>query len=218
MTDHPALSRLIQTMATLRGEDGCEWDREQTHESLLPFLIEEAHELIDAVEDGDAEDIKEELGDVLYQVLFHADIARAREGGFDIDDVAQTVDQKMRRRHPHVFEGVAVDGVDDIKANWQEIKAQEKAHRSSVFDGVPRSLTGLSRADALLTRAQRAGLTLPDSPGVEPQSDHEWGAWLLAVVASAKAQGIDAEGALRAAMREQETQWREQEPGSSPAQ
>lgn len=218
MTDHPALARLIQTMATLRGEDGCAWDREQTHESLLPFLIEEAHELIDAVEEGDAQDIKEELGDVLYQVLFHADIARAREGGFDIEDVAQTVDQKMRRRHPHVFEGVAVDGVDDIRANWQEIKAQEKAHRTSVFDGVPRSLTGLSRADALVTRAERAGIPLPHEPAEEPSSDEGWGAWLFAVLARAKARGIDAEQSLRAAMREQETQWREEEPGSGPAQ
>ncbi len=109
MTSHSALERLIQTMATLRGEDGCEWDREQTHQSLLPFLIEEAHELVDAVETGTDEDIKEELGDVLYQVLFHADIAASRADGFTIDDVAEAVDTKMRRRHPHVFEGVSVE-------------------------------------------------------------------------------------------------------------
>ena len=215
MTSHPALERLIQTMATLRGEDGCEWDREQTHESLLPFLIEEAHELVDAVETGTDEDVKEELGDVLYQVLFHADIAASRPDGFTIDDVADQVDAKMRRRHPHVFEGVSVAGVDDIKANWQQIKAQEKTDRDSVFDGVPRSLDGIPRWSALLTRAEREGFSLPTPPGNEPQAAEGWGHWLLSVLAAATARGIDVEAQMRHALRERETQWRAEEAGSS---
>lgn len=214
MTSYPALERLIQTMATLRGEDGCEWDREQTHASLLPFLIEEAHELVDAVDSGTDEDIKEELGDVLYQVLFHADIAQSRPDGFTIDDVADAVDQKMRRRHPHVFDGVRVSGVDDIKANWQQIKAQEKAHRESTFDGVPRSLDGVARWSAMLTRAEREGLSQPEAPGSEPRTAEGWGHWLLDVLAAAKARGIDVEGAMRQALRERETQWRAEEAGS----
>lgn len=215
MTSDSALVRLIQTMATLRGDQGCEWDREQTHQSLVPFLIEEAHELVDAVETGSDEDIKEELGDVLYQVLFHADIASSRSDGFDIDDVADAVDQKMRRRHPHVFEGVSVSGVDDIKANWQQIKAEEKAHRDSVLDGVPRSLDGVARWIALLARAEREGLSTPESPGVEPRSADGWGAWLLDVLAAAHRRGIDVDAELRAALRERETQWRAEEAGSA---
>lgn len=215
MTSHSALERLIQTMATLRGEDGCEWDREQTHQSLLPFLIEEAHELVDAVETGTDEDIKEELGDVLYQVLFHADIAASRTDGFTIDDVAEAVDTKMRRRHPHVFEGVSVAGVEDIKANWQQIKAQEKADRESALDGVPRSLEGLARWSALLTRAEREGFSLPEPPGSEPDTTEGWGHWLLDVLAAAKSRGIDVEAAMRQALRERETQWRAEEAGSS---
>ena len=215
MTSHPALERLIQTMATLRGDDGCEWDREQTHESLLPFLIEEAHELVDAVETGTDEDIKEELGDVLYQVLFHADIAASRPDGFSIDDVADQVDTKMRRRHPHVFDGVQVAGVDDIKANWQQIKAEEKADRDSAFDGVPRSLDGIARWSALLARAEREGLSQPTPPGLEPHTAEGWGHWLLDVLAAAKARGIDVEAEMRQALRERETQWRAEEAGSS---
>ena len=216
MTSHSALERLIQTMATLRGEDGCEWDRAQTHESLLPFLIEEAHELVDAVETGSDEDIKEELGDVLYQVLFHADIAASRPEGFTIDDVADTVDTKMRRRHPHVFDGVSVGGVEDIKANWRQIKAEEKAHRDSAFDGVPRSLDGVARWSALLARAEREGLSLPEPPGSEPDTAEGWGHWLLDVLAAATGRGIDVEAAMRQALRERETQWRAEEAGSSP--
>ena len=215
MTPHSALERLIQTMATLRGEGGCEWDRQQTHQSLLPFLIEEAHELVDAVETGTDEDIKEELGDVLYQVLFHADIAASKPDGFTIDDVAEAVDTKMRRRHPHVFEGVSVAGVEDIKANWQQIKAQEKADRESALDGVPRSLEGLARWSALLTRAEREGFSLPEPPGSEPDTAEGWGHWLLDVLAAAKSRGIDVEAAMRQALRERETQWRAEEAGSS---
>jgi len=215
MTPHSALERLIQTMATLRSEDGCEWDRQQTHQSLLPFLIEEAHELVDAVETGTDEDIKEELGDVLYQVLFHADIAASKPDGFTIDDVAEAVDTKMRRRHPHVFEGVSVDGVEDIKANWQQIKAQEKANRESALDGVPRSLEGVARWSALLTRAEREGFNLPEPPGSEPDTTEGWGHWLLDVLAAAKSRGIDVEAAMRQALRERETQWRAEEAGSS---
>jgi len=170
VSNYPHLERLIETMAQLRGESGCEWDREQTHESLVRFLIEETYELVDAIESGDREGMKEELGDVLYQLLFHADIAASSDDSFTIDDVAQATDEKMRRRHPHVFGDTEVAGVEDIKANWQKIKAEEKKQRESVFDGVPTHLTGIARARALLDKAEKLGVT-PEQVGAVPADD-----------------------------------------------
>ncbi|MGA1784687.1 MAG: MazG family protein [Pontimonas sp.] len=211
MSNYPHLEQLIATMARLRGEAGCEWDREQTHESLVRFLIEETYELVDAIESGDREGMKEELGDVLYQLLFHADIAASADQPFTIDDVAQATDEKMRRRHPHVFGDIEVDGIDDIKANWQKIKAEEKQHRESVFDGLPGNLTGLARASALLDKAQKLGVT-PDAPtGEAPADEQAFGAWLLAMLYEAKQRGIDSDRALRDAMRLFEQRARETE-------
>lgn len=211
MREHPHLERLIETMATLRSDQGCAWDREQDHHSLIPFLIEEVHELIDAIESGSPEEMKEELGDVLYQLLFHADIARATPAeGFGIDDVAQVTDEKMRRRHPHVFGDVTVSGVSDITDNWREIKKTEKPERESALDGVPRSLSGLARAEAVLHRAEREGLTLGPHREVElPESD--FGDWLLAVIQTARAQGLSPERELREALRVAEQQIRAEE-------
>jgi len=201
VSNYPHLERLIETMAQLRGESGCEWDREQTHESLVRFLIEETYELVDAIESGDREGMKEELGDVLYQLLFHADIAASSDDSFTIDDVAQATDEKMRRRHPHVFGDTEVAGVEDIKANWQKIKAEEKKHRESVFDGVPGHLTGIARARALLDKAEKLGVT-PEGVGAAPTDDEAaFGTWLLATLNDARAQGIDPDRALREAMR-----------------
>ena len=201
MSNYPHLERLIETMAQLRGESGCEWDREQTHESLVRFLIEETYELVDAIESGDREGMKEELGDVLYQLLFHADIAASSDDSFTIDDVAQATDEKMRRRHPHVFGDKEVAGVEDIEANWQKIKAEEKKHRESVFDGVPTHLAGIARARALLDKAEKLGVT-PEQVGAVPADDEAtFGGWLLATLNEARAQGIDPDRALREAMR-----------------
>jgi len=211
VSNYPHLEQLIATMARLRGEAGCEWDREQTHESLVRFLIEETYELVDAIESRDREGMKEELGDVLYQLLFHADIAASSDEPFTIDDVAQATDEKMRRRHPHVFGDIEVDGIDDIKANWQKIKAEEKQHRESAFDGLPRHLTGLARAGVLLDKAEKLGVT-PDAPAGEAPSDEQaFGAWLLTMLYQAKKRGIDSDRALREAMRLIEQRARETE-------
>lgn len=199
-------------MATLRGVEGCEWDREQTHQSLAKYLIEETHELVDAIEAGDRVELREELGDVLYQVLFHADIASAEEQDpFDIDDVARVTNEKMRRRHPHVFGEVEVAGIDDIKANWQLIKAEEKKDRESVLDGVPRSLDGVARAIAVLHRAERVGESPGVDSGVSIATEDELGAWLLQVINSARVQGLDVDRALRGALRDFEGRVRERE-------
>ena len=222
MSDYPHLLGLIETMATLRGEGGCAWDREQDHQSLVAYLIEEVYELVDAIESGDVEGMKEELGDVLYQLLFHADIAREDPAeGFDIDAVAAVTDEKMRRRHPHVFGDVAVESVEQIRDNWAAIKAEEKSERTSVLDGVPRSLEGLARAEAVLAKAAK----VPAAPGVAdsntpaPANPDEWGQWLLGQLAHARAQGINPDQALRSALRDYEGQVRGAErPPAGPGQ
>ena len=195
-----ALVRLVETMATLRGPGGCPWDAEQTHLSLVPYVIEEVYELVEALEAGSPEDVKEELGDVLYQVLFHADIAaHATDSPFTIEDVAAAVDEKMRVRHPHVFADGDASSVDEVVARWEEIKKEQKAHRESVLEGIPEKLSALARASSVLKRS-RDILEPPQSQGA-PATEEELGEQLLGMVASARAQGLDPERALRVATR-----------------
>jgi len=214
MSAEDALNRLVETMATLRGPGGCPWDAEQSHESLVPYLIEEVHELIEALEAGSPEDVKEELGDVLYQVLFHADIAaHAADSAFTIHDVAAAVDEKMRLRHPHVFAGGDARSVDEVIQRWEEIKKEQKAHRESVLEGIPEKLSALARAASVLKRS-RDVLQAPTPTHPRPQSEDELGAELLAIVAGARQQGLDAERALRVATRKWEELVREKERAS----
>lgn len=205
-----ALDELVAVMARLRGPGGCPWDGEQTHASLAPFAIEEAHELVEAIEAGDDEHLREELGDVLLQVVFHADIARA-EGRFDLEGVARSLTEKLRRRHPHVFADVAVDGVGDVVANWDAIKRAEKPERGSALDGIPASLPALARAQKSIRRAGRAGLELPAETTTDasaPETEEELGRALLALARGAAERGLDAERALRTATRELEQRLR----------
>jgi len=212
VSKYPHLERLIETMATLRGAEGCEWDREQTHESLVKYLIEEAHELVDAIEAGDRAEMREELGDVLYQLLFHADIARVDlEDPFDIDEVARVTDEKMRRRHPHVFGDVSVESVDEIKANWQKLKADEKKDRKSVLDGVPSSLQGIARAKAVIERAARVNQHPSVSSSANYESEEQLGQDILALVRRAGELGLDSDRALREATRAFEQRVRQSE-------
>ncbi|WP_206447291.1 nucleoside triphosphate pyrophosphohydrolase [Agrococcus sp. KRD186] len=221
------LDDLVAVMARLRGPGGCPWDAEQTHASLVPYAIEEAHELAEAVESGDDAHLREELGDVLLQVVFHAEIARA-EGRFDIEDVAATLIEKLRRRHPHVFGDTEVAGVDGVVENWDAIKRAEKPERESALDGIPVSLPALARAEKLLGRARRAGLDdaghddaglddagLPDAVGTAdasaPDSEAALGRALLEMVRGAAAAGLDPERALRGATRELERELRARE-------
>jgi XTP/dITP diphosphohydrolase len=196
---HPELDALIDVMATLRGPDGCAWDREQTHQSLLKFLIEESHEFIDAVESGDRDHMLEELGDVLYQVLFHADLAAADpEHPFDIEDVARVARAKMVGRHPHVFGDVVADTADEVVANWEKWKAAEKPERESKFDGLPKGLPALALADKVIGKLSET----PASEALPPDTtSDELGDLLFGIVAAAREQGLDAEAALRAAVR-----------------
>ncbi len=211
MSAHDALHRLVETMATLRGPGGCPWDAEQTHQSLVPFVIEEVYELVEALESGSPEDVKEELGDVLYQILFHADIAaHATESPFTLDDVAAAVDEKMRVRHPHVFADGDATSVDEVVKRWEEIKKEQKSHRESVVEGIPDKLSALARAASVLKRSSDI-LPAPSPQHPTETTEEELGEQLLALVAHARAQGLDAERALRLATRNWEDRVRAQE-------
>jgi XTP/dITP diphosphohydrolase len=232
-TDAPGtrLLELVQVMDRLRVN--CPWDAEQTHESLTPYLLEETYEAVEALDGGDSRAIREELGDVLLQVVFHARVAaeRADGTGFDIDDVADGIISKLTRRHPHVFGDTAVAGAHEVTANWDAIKAAERAAAGggrppSALDGVPLAQPALALALALQRRAQRAGapaaladqLVGPGGSGSgsgspssgtgdigsgtgEARPVSATGAELFAAVARARAAGLDPERELRAAAR-----------------
>lgn len=201
MTDvavHPQLEELIAVLERLRAPGGCAWDREQTHESLVQYLIEECYELVDAIESGDRDELIEELGDVLYQVIFHADIA-AEAGEFTLEDVAAHMTTKMIGRHPHVFGDAVAETADDVMAVWDELKSNEKPTRTSVLDGIPDAMPSLLLAPKLIGRAERVGVTVPATD--VPDDEEALGALLLAQVAGARARGLDPERALRSALR-----------------
>ncbi len=200
-----ALSHLIEVMDRLRSPGGCPWDAEQTHESLVRHAIEEVYELADAIDRGNREDLREELGDVLLQVIFHARIAQDHPTDpFGIDEVATALADKLIERHPHVFGDVAVSGPDEVHANWERIKGETK-NRGSILEGVPSALPALQRAQKILSRAEREGLQFRAEAGVDI------GTALLALVARAEAEGVDAEGALRDATRSLERAVRDAE-------
>lgn len=214
------LASLIQTAHQLRAPGGCPWDAEQTHESLLQYLLEETYELIEAVEAGNREEVLEELGDVLYQVLFHSDLASTGTLGepFDIEDVASHMEQKMRSRHPHVFgteEELAMFAAqtgDEVMKSWDTHKKREKPGRTSILDGVPKQLPALARANKVIGKAEKAGILNPLSqPAVSITNEEDLGRLLLAVVASARSLKLDPERALREATRNLEQEIRESE-------
>ncbi|MFK0240863.1 MazG family protein [Microbacterium sp. NPDC090281] len=178
----------------------CVWSQQITHRDLVPYLIEESHEVIDAVETGTRDDLREELGDLLWQVLFHSAIAaQDPDDPFDIDDVALTLTEKMVRRHPHVFAGEVAETPEQVLVHWNAAKAAEKRTRRSVLDGVPRGMPALALAQKLAGRAAGAGVTVEPAPA--PASEAELGDALLALVATARAEGWDAERALRERLR-----------------
>ncbi|WP_317621059.1 MazG family protein [Streptomyces sp. CBMA123] len=196
---------LASVMDRLRSPGGCPWDAEQTHESLVKYLVEEAYELVEAIEEGDRDALREELGDVLLQVFFHARIAEEHPTGpFTVDDVAGDIVEKLVYRHPHVFGDVEADGAAEVEANWEQLKAAEKADRESVLDGVPAGLPALAYAAKLVSRVRRAGFTeVPDEPYRLPEelTAESAGRLLLAVAQRAHDAGVDVDAALRSAAR-----------------
>ncbi len=192
------LRQAADTMHAVR--ERCVWSQQITHRDLVPYLIEESHEVIDAVESGTRDDLREELGDLLWQVLFHSAIAtQDPDDPFDIDDVARTLTEKMVRRHPHVFAGEVAETPEQVLVHWNAAKAAEKRTRSSVLDGVPRGMPALALAQKLAGRAAGVGVTIEPAPA--PASEAELGDALLALVATARAEGWDAERALRERLR-----------------
>lgn len=194
-----ALATAAETMRLVR--DRCVWTQQITHRDLVPYLIEESAELVDAVEAGSRDELREELGDLLWQVLFHAEIAaRDAENPFDIADVADGLTDKMVRRHPHVFGDDVAETPEQVLVLWNAAKAAEKSERRSVLDGVAPGMPSLALAQKLLGKA--SGLVPAPAPTVTvPDSEAELGDSLLVLVAQAQARGWDAERALRERLR-----------------
>ena len=194
------LQRLVEVMDQLRSPGGCPWDAEQTHESLLKYLLEESYEFVDAVQSGNRVDMREELGDVLLQVYFHARIAEEDPNDpFSIQDVAESIADKLIRRHPHVFAGVEVRDSAEVLQNWEEIKKQEKG-RTSSLDGIAMAQPALPLIEKLLYRASKYGVDVATPPAIDMDiaaDENGVGEALLTVIAWAHSNGIDAEAALR---------------------
>ena len=208
---------LVRVMARLRGPGGCPWDAEQTHRTLARHLLEETHELLEAIDADDDDAIREELGDVLLQVVFHAQMA-ADDGRWDIDDVAEGLVRKLIHRHPHVFGEVEVAGADEVLVNWEKLKAEEAGERPAVDDDIPVSLPSLARAAKVQRRAAGWGFEwrsvdgavgalreevdeLAATTGDAEHAEEEVGDVLFATVALARKLGVDAESALRRTVR-----------------
>ncbi|KQR49397.1 nucleoside triphosphate hydrolase [Microbacterium sp. Leaf161] len=210
------LRAAAETMREVR--ERCVWSQQITHRDLVPYLIEESHEVIDAVENGTRDDLREELGDLLWQVLFHSAIAaQDADDPFDIDDVAATLTEKMVRRHPHVFAGEVATTPEEVLMHWNAAKAAEKRARRSVLDGIPRGMPALALAQKIVGRAAGAGVvaaTDAAAGAARPSSEAELGDALLALVAVARAEGWDAERALRERLRAVEAEVREAESGA----
>jgi tetrapyrrole methylase family protein/MazG family protein len=218
---------LVRVVARLRAPDGCPWDRAQTHRSLRRHLLDEAYELLDAIDDGHPQRLREELGDLLLQAIFHAQMA-SDEGAFDIDDVAETTVEKLIRRHPHVFADVEANTPEQVYANWERLKAEEHEEASPIDEGVPAALPALGAAQKVQRRAAGRGFDWAELAGavdkvreelaeLEAASrvhegedregaakdalEEEVGDVLFAVTALARKLGVDAESALRSTVR-----------------
>ncbi len=197
------LQRLVEVMDRLRSPGGCPWDAEQTHESLIKYLLEESYEFIDAIETDDRAGMREELGDVLLQVYFHSRIAQDHPTDpFSIEDVAGAIADKLVSRHPHVFENLEVSGTDEIIENWEAIKAREKG-RTSAIDGIAMAQPALPLVAKILYRAEKNNIDLDmNSYSTEKATEKSVGEALASVIAWAHENDIDPESALRAQARE----------------
>ncbi|MAS76771.1 MAG: MazG family protein [Verrucomicrobiales bacterium] len=212
----PAINDLIEVMAQLRAPGGCPWDREQDHKSIRFHAVEEVYELIDAIEMEDDHEMLEECGDLLLQVVFHCQLAKERKA-FDFEKAARTITDKLIRRHPHVFSNSNANNVDAVWAQWEKIKREEKKgtqhERSSVLDGIPRHLPALQRAEKLIKKARKNGLT--DKPLIKTTkqrySKETLSKELFALAEYAQSKGWQPEALLRAETKKQERNLRKKE-------
>ncbi len=219
MKRKPAINDLLKVMSKLRSPKGCPWDREQDHRSLRWHAVEEVYEMLDAIEAGDDHELEEELGDLLLQVVFHAQLAKER-GVFDFEKVARRITEKLIRRHPHVFGTTKVKDVDEVWANWEKIKRAEKhgtKHaRPSALDGIPKHLPALLYAEKLLKKARKAGVAAKDPNPGRRLSKPALAKELFSLAQSAQQQGWSAEGLLRGEISRRERELRRREKNSQP--
>lgn len=220
---------LVEVIRKLRAPDGCPWDRKQTHQTLRPNMLEEAYEAVDAIDDNDMIHLREELGDVLLQVLLHSQIA-SENNEFNIDDVAKELKDKLIHRHPHVFGDIKIDNADDVLAVWEKRKAEEKSHRKSAMDGISRSQSALISAQKISKKAVKTGFEWPNEDslydcimsefnefkeavheGDKTHMEEEFGDILFATVNLARWNKIDAEQALLKANKKFEKRFRKME-------
>jgi len=223
------LEQLLAVIQKLRAPDGCPWDRQQTHESLKPYLLEETYEVLDAIDSENPATLQDELGDLLLQIVLHAQLASEKKQ-FNFSDVMRTIREKMIRRHPHVFGDTAVSGVGDVWKNWEKIKKQEKKSpeqkNKSILDSIPEALPALYRASKVQKKAARVGFDWPDTQGVlkkiseeigefeacqksQPEKARdEFGDILFSLVNLARKIQIDPEDALRLATKKFEQRFR----------
>ena len=223
------LEEVIEVIRKLRAPDGCPWDRKQTHESLRPNMLEEAYEAVDAIDDNDMAHLREELGDVLLQVLLHSQIA-SENNEFNIDNVAKELKDKLIHRHPHVFGDIRIDNADEVLAVWEKRKAEEKSHRKSAMDGISRSQSALISAQKISKKAVKTGFEWPNEEslyecimsefnefkeavqeGDKIHMEEEFGDILFATVNLARWNKIDAEQALLKANKKFEKRFRKME-------
>ncbi len=227
--EYKNLEELIAVVAKLRAPDGCPWDRAQTHATLRPNMIEEAYEAVDAIDDNDMKHLREELGDVLLQVLLHSQIA-SENGDFNLDDVAKELKDKLIHRHPHVFGNANLSTPDDVKEAWDKLKAEEKTHRKSAMDGISRSQAALISAQKISKKAVKTGFEWPSEESLyeciysefeefkqaknendKVHMEEEFGDILFATVNLARWNKIDAEQALLKANKKFEKRFRKME-------
>jgi MazG family protein len=231
---HPSLSELVRIMSVLRDpEDGCPWDLEQTHETLKPNIIEEAYEVVDAIDSGVDTDLAEELGDVLLQIAFHSQMA-AEAGTFTIDDVADGIVAKLVFRHPHIFGDVEAGTAEETLQRWDQLKRVEKPHRVSALDGIPTGLPALMASQKISRRVVALGFEWDDTEGVyakvaeeldelratdkgSPEAAEELGDLLFTVVNLGRRYGVDAEQALRSMNEKFARRWKHMEKAAETA-
>lgn len=212
-----SVEQLVQVIDQLRSPGGCPWDAEQTHESLARYLLEETYEALEAMDQGDLGSLREELGDLLLQVVFHARIAQESDATFSLDAVAEGVVNKLVRRHPHVFTDLVITSSEELEANWAKVKQEEK-QRESVTDGVPQAMPALQLATQLIYRARKSGIPAGDSQVKEDLrnvigevTQENVAALLIATVELAREVDMEAESVLRAEMMRYRAKVRESE-------
>ena len=220
------IEKLLQTMKTLRGENGCRWDREQTHQTIRQNMLEEAYEAVDAINSNDMKHLKEELGDVLLQVVLHSQIADDN-GCFNFEDVARGINEKLIHRHPLVFGDIKTDDVNVILDNWDQLKKEEKPHRKSVLDGISKAQSPLMTAEKLSKKAVKQGFEWPNEKSLvecvksefrefihaktQEEKELEFGDIHFALVNLARWNKLDAEQCLIKANKKFETRFRKME-------